>query len=85
MSYRNSEVEQANKECRHLAGRGGEGTKMGDRWVINPNYGGNPDCEKKSKTNTAGYMGIPQIGWIAIIGVGVYYAYTKGMFKKLIK
>ena len=31
----------------------------------------------------AGYMGIPQIGWIAIIGVGVYYAYSKGMFKKL--
>jgi len=34
---------------------------------------------------TAGYMGIPKIAWIAIIGVGVYYAYSKGMFKKLLK
>jgi len=34
-----------------------------------------------SSTKSAGYMGIPKIGWIAIIGVGVYYAYTKGMFK----
>jgi hypothetical protein len=30
---------------------------------------------------TSGYMGIPKIGWIAIIGVLGYYAYTKGMFK----
>jgi len=26
-------------------------------------------------------MGIPKIGWIAIIGVLGYFAYTKGMFK----
>ena len=31
---------------------------------------------------SAGYMGIPKIGWIAIIGVGLYYAYTKGFLKK---
>ena len=30
---------------------------------------------------SAGYMGIPKIGWIAIIGVLGYFAYTKGMFK----
>jgi|ETNvirenome_6_85_1030632.scaffolds.fasta_scaffold00199_8 hypothetical protein len=34
---------------------------------------------------TAGFMGLPKIAWIAIIGVGVYYAYSKGMLKKLLK
>ena len=37
------------------------------------------------KVVTAGFMGLPKVAWIAIIGVGVYYAYSKGMFKKLIK
>ena len=36
-------------------------------------------------TKTAGFMGLPKIAWIAIIGVGLYYAYSKGMFKKLMK
>ena len=36
-------------------------------------------------TNTAGFMGIPNIAWIAIVGVGLYYAYSQGMFKKLLK
>ncbi len=45
-----------------------------------------PDTElAPNNVTSAGYMGIPKIGWIAIIGVGLYYAYTKGMFKKLIK
>jgi hypothetical protein len=34
---------------------------------------------------TAGYMGIPNIAWIAIGGVAIYYAYSKGMLNKLIK
>lgn len=34
---------------------------------------------------TAGFMGLPKIAWIAIIGIGVYYAYSKGMLKKIIK
>jgi len=34
---------------------------------------------------TAGYMGIPKIAWVAIIGVGVYYAYSKGMLDKILK
>ena len=38
-----------------------------------------------SKTKKAGFMGLPTIAWVAIIGVGVYYAYSKGMFKKLLK
>ena len=37
------------------------------------------------KTKKAGFMGIPTIAWVALIGVGVYYAYSKGMFKKLMK
>jgi len=37
------------------------------------------------KPTTAGFMGLPNLAWIAIIGVGVYYAYSKGMFKKLLK
>jgi len=36
-------------------------------------------------TKTAGFMGLPKIAWIAIIGAGLYYAYSKGMFKKLMK
>ena len=35
--------------------------------------------------NTAGFMGLPTMAWIAIGGVALYYAYSKGMFKKLIK
>lgn len=35
--------------------------------------------------NTAGYMGIPKIAWLVIIGGGLYYAYSKGMFKKILK
>ena len=42
-----------------------------------------PEAEPVVKT--AGYMGIPKIAWVALIGVGVYYAYSKGMFKKLLK
>jgi hypothetical protein len=38
-----------------------------------------------SSTTTAGFMGIPNIAWIAIVGVGLYYAYSQGMFKKLLK
>ena len=38
-----------------------------------------------SKTNTAGFMGISTTAWIAIVGIGLYYAYTKGMLKKIIK
>jgi len=34
---------------------------------------------------TAGFMGLPTMAWIAIGGVALYYAYSKGMFKKLIK
>ena len=52
---------------------------------LNPavEYDGQPFPPGRTSTQVAGYMGIPQIGWIAIIGVGVYYAYSKGMFKKL--
>lgn len=48
--------------------------------VIGPgdNVGTTPADEPKK----AGFMGLPNLAWIAIIGVGVYYAYTKGMFKK---
>ena len=35
-------------------------------------------------TKTAGFMGLPKVAWIAIVGVGVY-AYSQGMLKKLIK
>ena len=38
-----------------------------------------------STTKTAGFMGIPTIAWIAIGGVALYYAYSKGMLKKIIK
>jgi|TARA_B100001094_G_scaffold308747_1_gene341726 hypothetical protein len=34
------------------------------------------------KTKKAGFMGLPTLAWVAIIGAGVYYAYTKGVFKK---
>ncbi len=34
------------------------------------------------KTKKAGFMGLPTLVWVAIIGAGVYYAYTKGVFKK---
>jgi len=34
---------------------------------------------------TAGFMGLPKIAWIAIIGAGLYYAYSKGMLKKFMK
>ena len=37
-----------------------------------------------SKVATAGFMGLPTIAWIAIGGVALYYAYSKGMFKKLL-
>lgn len=33
-------------------------------------------------TKKAGFMGLPTIAWVVFIGVGVYYAYTKGVFKK---
>jgi hypothetical protein len=39
------------------------------------------DTPLPPSTKSAGYMGIPKIGWIAIIGVLGYFAYTKGMFK----
>tara|TARA_R110001592_G_scaffold196051_1_gene443766 strand:+ start:769 stop:972 length:204 start_codon:yes stop_codon:yes gene_type:complete len=47
-------------------------------------YGDNSveDTPLPPSTKSAGYMGIPKIGWIAIIGVGLYYAYTKGFLKK---
>ena len=70
MSFSVIQVEEANKECRYLHSRGSKGP-------LNPDFGGNPDC----KPQVAGYMGIPKIGWIAIIGVLGYFAYTKGMFK----
>tara|TARA_R100000908_G_C3755948_1_gene150531 strand:+ start:2956 stop:3246 length:291 start_codon:yes stop_codon:yes gene_type:complete len=38
-----------------------------------------------STTKTAGFMGIPTIAWIAIGGVALYFAYKKGMLKKIIK
>jgi len=41
--------------------------------------------EEIKTTTTAGYMGIPNIAWIAIGGVAIYYAYSKGMLNKLIK
>jgi len=75
MSYTTSQVDQANKECRHLGGRGGEGTKIGDRWIINPTYGGNPDCVKSSSGNivTAGVGGnIPKVVWW-LAGLGAIY------------
>ena len=37
------------------------------------------------KVVTAGFMGLPTMAWIAIGGVALYYAYSKGMLKKLIK
>lgn len=37
------------------------------------------------ETKTAGFMGLPTIAWIAIGGIAVYYAYSKGMFKKFLK
>ena len=43
------------------------------------------DACVNTDVTTAGFMGLPKIAWIAIIGVGVYYAYSKGMFKKLLK
>lgn len=36
-------------------------------------------------TKTAGFMGLPNLAWIAIGGVILYYAYQKGMFKKFLK
>ena len=47
MSYGTAQIEKANEECRHLGGRQGEGTLMGDRWIINPDFGGNPACAYK--------------------------------------
>jgi|TARA_B100001094_G_scaffold308747_1_gene341725 hypothetical protein len=49
--------------------------------VIGPgdNVGTKPAEVKPKK---AGFMGLPNLAWIAIIGVGVYYAYSKGIFKK---
>ena len=41
--------------------------------------------EDAPKVATAGFMGLPTMAWIAIGGVALYYAYSKGMFKKLIK
>jgi hypothetical protein len=42
-----------------------------------------PDTQLATDNVTsAGYMGIPKIGWIAIIGVLGYFAYKKGVFKK---
>ena len=37
------------------------------------------------KVVTAGFMGLPNLAWIAIGGVALYYAYSKGMFKKILK
>lgn len=34
---------------------------------------------------TEEYMGIPKIAWVVIVGAGLYYAYSKGMLKKIIK
>lgn len=38
-----------------------------------------------TSTKTAGFMGVPTIAWIAIGGVALYFAYKKGMLKKIIK
>jgi hypothetical protein len=34
---------------------------------------------------TAGIMGLPNIAWVAIAGVAIYYGNKKGMFKKILK
>jgi|TARA_R110000851_G_scaffold56807_4_gene132689 hypothetical protein len=36
-------------------------------------------------TTTAGFMGLPNIVWIAIAGGVIYYGNKKGMFKKILK
>lgn len=38
-----------------------------------------------TETKTAGFMGLPTVAWIAIGGIALYYAYSKGMFKKILK
>lgn len=67
MGYSPDEVAKANKECKHLTGRGGG--------IINPDYGGNPDCVKSSSGNiaTAGFGKIPNFVWGVFALMGVYY------------
>jgi hypothetical protein len=43
------------------------------------------DLDAPLGVQTAGFMGLPKIAWIAIIGAGLYYAYSKGMLKKFMK
>jgi len=38
-----------------------------------------------AETKKAGFMGLPTVAWIAIGGIALYYAYSKGMFKKILK
>ena len=38
-----------------------------------------------STVQTAGFMGLPTILWIAIAGGAIYYGHKKGMFKKILK
>lgn len=38
-----------------------------------------------TETKTAGFMGLPTVAWIAIGGIALYFAYSKGMFKKILK
>ena len=63
-----------------------------DRTVSTVNYPNRPDETEgdplpdtqlaTDNVTSAGYMGIPKIGWIAIIGVLGYFAYKKEVFKK---
>ena len=41
--------------------------------------------EDAPKVVTAGFMGLPTIAWVAIGGIALYYAYSQGIFKKLLK
>jgi LPXTG-motif cell wall-anchored protein len=74
MSYSLQETEKANQECRHLVGRKGEGTKIGDRWVINSNYGGNTDCFLKSSTNPIIQAGFGNMSYVLIGGALLFAA-----------
>ena len=42
-------------------------------------------CVSTDTTTTAGFMGLPKVAWIVIGGVALYFAYSKGMFKKILK
>ena len=62
-------------------------TSTGDNtWVVPPNAGPTPITTIPTSTvQTAGFMGLPTILWIAIAGGAIYYGNKTGMFKKLLK